>query len=79
MIMNLEDFVRKFADQFEETPNEEFSKDTEFKALDEWDSMSALTIIAMADEEYNVTIKAEDIRNAETINDLADIIKLRML
>ena len=76
--MKLEDFIYNFAEQFDETPNENFVADTEFKALEEWESLTVLVIIAMVDEEYNVTIKAEDIRNAETIRDLFELVKSRM-
>ena len=35
----------------------------------------ALSVIAMADEEYDVTLKGDDIRNANTIEDLFNIVK----
>ena len=76
--MKLENFIQSFAEQFEETPNENFAADTDFKALEEWESMTVLIIIAMADEEYNVTINGEDIRNADTIEDLFEIVKSRV-
>lgn len=73
--MEIKDFIKKFAEQFDETPLSEFLPETEFKNLDEWSSLFALSIIAMADEEYNVKIIGDDIRKAVTINDLFEIIK----
>jgi len=73
--MNLQDFVGKFAEQFEETDASEFKADTEFKNLVDWNSMVALSIIAMVDAEYSVTIKGEDIRNSKTVEDLFNIVK----
>ena len=73
--MELNDFIEKFAEQFGETDASEFKADTEFKALDEWSSLSALSIIAMIDDEYDVTIKGDDIRNSETIEDLFNLVK----
>jgi acyl carrier protein len=73
--MELNDFIEKFAEQFDETDASEFNADTEFKALDEWSSLSALSIIAMIDDEYDVTIKGDDIRNSETIEDLFNLVK----
>lgn len=32
----------------------------------------------MADEEYHVTLKGDDIRNAQTIQDLYGVVKSRM-
>ncbi len=76
--MELNDFIEKFAEQFDETDASEFKADTEFKALDEWSSLSALSIIAMIDEEYDVTIKGDDVKNAETIEDLFNVVKSRV-
>jgi acyl carrier protein len=73
--MELQEFTGKFAEQFDNTDASEFKADTEFKALDEWSSMFALSIIAMIDDEYGITIKGNDIRNAETIEDLFNIVK----
>lgn len=73
--MELNDFIEKFAEQFDETDASEFQADTEFKALDEWSSLMALSIIAMVDDEYDVTLKGDDIRNSETIEDLFNTVK----
>jgi len=73
--MELQNFIEKFAEQFETTDASELTADTEFKALDEWSSLTALSIIAMVDEEYGVAIKGKDIREAETIEDLFNVVK----
>ena len=48
-----------------------------FKDLDEWSSLIALSVIAMVDEEYNITIKGDDIRNSDTIEDLFNAVKAK--
>lgn len=68
--MDLNNFIQNFAEQFDETDAAQFTASTEFKSLDEWSSLTALSIIAMVDEEYNITIKGDDIRNSNTIEDL---------
>lgn len=75
--MELNEFIEKFAEQFDETDASEFKADTEFKALDEWSSLFALSIIAMVDDEYDVTLKGDDIRSSETIEDLFNIVASR--
>lgn len=75
--MELEKFIQNFAAQFEETDESEFSATTIFKDLEEWSSLLALMIIAMVDEEYDVKVKGDDIRNAKTIEDLFDLVKSR--
>lgn len=76
--MEIKDFIEKFAEQFDDTELSEFTPETEFKALDEWSSLSALSIIAMVDDEYDVTINGDDIRNSETIEDLFNIVKAKL-
>lgn len=73
--MELQEFITNFANQFEETDSSVFTKDTVFKNLDEWSSLLALSIIAMVDEEYGVALKGDDIRSANTIEDLFGIVK----
>lgn len=68
--MTLDEFVTRFAEEFDETPVEMFAPNTEFKALDEWSSLVALSIIAMVDEELDKRITGADIRASKTIEDL---------
>jgi len=73
--MELNDFIANFAAQFDETESDVFQANTEFKTLDEWTSLMALSVIAMVDDEYEVAIKGDDIRNSKTIEDLYNIVK----
>jgi len=75
--MDLKDFIEKFAEQFEETEIAVFTAGTNFKELDEWSSLMSLAIMAMVDEEYNVRIKGDDIKNANTLEDLFQIVLSR--
>jgi len=75
--MDINEFVKKFAEQFDETDLTEFKVDTKYHELDEWSSMTSLAIIAMIDEEYSVKIKGDDIRNSKTIEDLYKIVESR--
>lgn len=72
--MDLNCFIENFAEQFDETEVVVFRADTAFKELDEWSSLMALSVIAMVDEEYSVRIKGDDIKSAETIEDLYTIV-----
>ena len=73
--MDINEFVANFADQFDDTDAAVFTPETDFRALDEWSSLIALSIIAMVDEEYDVTLKGDDIKNAVTIADLFETVK----
>ena len=73
--MDINEFIENFAEQFDDTDASEFTPETNFKELDEWSSLIALSIIAMVDEEYDVTLKGDDIRNATTIHDLFNTVQ----
>ena len=75
--MELKDFIANFAEQFDDTDVNNIQATTVFKELDEWSSLLALSVIAMVDEEYEVTLKGEDIRNANTVEDLFNVVKSR--
>ena len=76
--MELEKFIENFASQFDETPIEEFVPETVYEELEEWDSLIALSIIAMVDEEYGVSIGAKEIVGSGTIEGLFNVIKSRL-
>lgn len=73
--MDLNEFVTHVAEQFEETDVSQIVASTKFQELDEYSSLIALSLIAMIDEEYDVTIKGIDLRSAITIEDLFNIVK----
>lgn len=75
--MEINEFVANFAEQFDNADPSEITAATEFKALEEWSSLIALSIIAMVDEEYDVTLKGDDIRGAVTVEDLFNLVKSR--
>jgi acyl carrier protein len=73
--MTLEEFIGKFAEQFDRTDQSKIKADTEFRSLEEWSSLIALSVIAMVDEEYEVTLKGDDVRNSKTVEDIFNIVK----
>lgn len=75
--MELKNFIENFANQFDDTDASEIKAGTVFKELDEWSSLLALSVIAMVDEEYDVALKGDDIRSAQTVEDLYNLVKER--
>lgn len=76
--MEINEFIEHFAEQFDDTDANEIKAETVFKDLDEWSSLIALSVIAMVDEEYDVTLKGDDIRNSNTVADLFNAVKEKM-
>ena len=71
--MNLTEFLTAFAAEFDETPADQFTPSTNFKELDEWGSLTALSIIAIVDELLEKRITGADIRSSDTIEDLFNL------
>ncbi|MDR2205155.1 MAG: phosphopantetheine-binding protein [Flavobacteriaceae bacterium] len=65
-------FLEKLQEELEE--DETLTLDTNFKALESYDSLSLLTIIAFVDENFGKKIEAKQFKDMKTISDLIGII-----
>lgn len=72
--MEINEFIEKFADLFDDTDASTLTPDTNFRDLDEWSSLSALGVIALADEEFDVELPGAELRSVNTIRELFDLI-----
>ena len=54
-----------------------FEADLDFHELDSWSSLTSLGVVAMVYQEYGVELDTQDVRNADTIEDLFNIVKER--
>lgn len=69
-IMELDQFVSRFADQFDETDPEIIQASTVYKDLDEWSSLTAFAVIAMVKVDYGKTLTGAEIRHCDTVENL---------
>ena len=76
--MEIKEFVENFAAQFDETDASVFTAETRFRDLEEWSSLIGLSIIAMVDEEYDVTLKGDDIKTSNTIQDIFEKVQSKL-
>lgn len=74
----IEEFVAKFAEQFEYTDRESIKAYTRYKDLEEWDSLAVLTIISMVNSTYNVEFIGADVRGVNTVEELYDLVMSRL-
>lgn len=72
--MELNDFIKKFANQFDETDSSEIQAETYFQELEEWSSLTAMSIIAFVKTEYGKVITGKEIRSCETVEELFNLI-----
>lgn len=49
--------------------------DTMLDDVEAYDSLAILSIVALADKEYNKTLKASDLSSAKTIKEIVDLIE----
>ncbi|WP_166924397.1 acyl carrier protein [Flavobacterium poyangense] len=73
--MEISAFLQNFADLLDDTDAILIKQETVFRDLEEWDSLTALSLIAMADEEYGVKLTGDDIKSSNSLNDIFEIIK----
>lgn len=73
--MELKDFIEKFAELFDETDASEIQAETNYHALDEWSSLTAMSIIAMVKTQYGKTITGREIRKCQTVEELFNFVK----
>ena len=72
--MTLEEFIKLFAAEFDNTAEDVFTAKTNYKSWDEWSSLVALSIISMVDEEFDKRLTGADLRSMDTIEDLYNLI-----
>ena len=73
--MTLDNFVKAFAAEFDDTPEESFKPETNYKELDEWGSLVALSIISMVDDEMDKRLTGADLRNCSSIEELFNLVE----
>ena len=72
--MNVQDFIEKFAEAIE-VDSSDLTAETEFRNLDEWDSVAYLSVIAMIDEEYDMQIEMPTFKTLKTLGAIAEYIE----
>lgn len=71
--MNIHEFIEKFNEAVEVGDTASVKPETKFRELDEWSSLSTLSVIAMADEEFGFEIDPDNFKKAQTVEDLYNI------
>lgn len=75
--MELNDFIEKFAQQFDETDASEITADCVYKDLDEWSSMAALAVIAFIRTTYGKSVTGMELRSCNTVNELFTLVSAK--
>lgn len=65
----MENFINLFKETLE-IEEMEIDKNLKFRDLEEWDSLAVLSVLAMINEEYDITISRDKFEKAKTVGDL---------
>lgn len=71
----MEEFIENFYGILEDTEKNEINQNTDYKSLDEWDSMTTLILIALVDEKYGKQLISSDVKECLTLENLYDRIQ----
>ena len=72
--MNVQDFIEKFAEAIDVEATE-LTVDTQFRNLEDWDSVAYISVIAMMDEEYDIQIEMPVFKTLKTLGEIAEYIE----
>lgn len=72
--MQLDEFVKNFANQFDDTDADEIKATTVFHDLEEWSSLTGMGIIALAKTQYGKTITGKELKECVTVEDVFNLI-----
>lgn len=76
--MELKKFVANFSGQFEESDVKNINEEVDFKSLETWDSLTAMSVQVMIEDEYRVKIAADDLDKAITVKDLFTMVQSKL-
>jgi len=71
----MEEFIKHFANQWDETEPEVFTPECEFHELEEWSSLVGLAILNIVAKKYGVKIAPMELKNCVTVADVFNLIQ----
>ena len=72
--MEINEFIEKFAENIEVENIDALTPETQFRDIDEWSSLSVMLTIAFFDDEFDKQVSNIDIKEAQTIQDLYNLV-----
>jgi acyl carrier protein len=73
--MNIQTFITDFIDELDDELITTLEPEAKFRELDAWDSLTALSIMAMLDLKYKVNLTADEMQSANTLGELYSLIE----
>ncbi len=76
--MEIKDFINHFEDVFADTDISILNPETNFRELEEWSSLTALSTMAMISDEFDVELTADEMRSVRTFQQLYDLVDSKL-
>jgi len=74
--MNKDKFLTLFQETME-MEDQEISVDDKFRDYEEWDSLAVLSVLALINEEFGITLKREELDKLQTIEEMFEFVSTR--
>ena len=72
------EFLKNFANQFDDTDANELTFETNFKELEEWSSLTTLAVMNMIGKKYNVRLNPDEMKTVNTVQELYDLVNSKL-
>lgn len=72
--IEIQSFIEQFADKFDNSFPGGFKPDSLFRDHPDWSSLQALVVVVGFEEDYSVTINADELRESKTVEDLFHLV-----
>ena len=73
--MNILNFINEIEESVVMVDKGSLKLDTVLSDLEEWDSLAIISVIALIDSQFNITVNSEKLKSCVTVGDIIDIIK----
>lgn len=73
--MEINEFIKNFANQFDETDISEFQPETNFRELEEWSSLVSLAVLNMIGKKYDVKLSPDEMQTTSVVKDLFELVQ----
>ena len=70
--------LKELHEELEIESIEFLTMDTNFKDLDEWDSMTAMVLIGFINQNFNKNLNSDEIEKCETLADIINIKEIKL-
>lgn len=74
----MEDFIKNFAAQWEDTEEDVFAPLCVFRELDEWSSLIGLAILNMIVKKYGVKVSPAEFKLCITVQDVYNMVQSKL-